>query len=210
MFNLEQSISAWRTQMLAAGITADDVAELESHLREDIGRQTKFGLAEHEAFTLSTRRIGPIAALRAEFTKTNQIIGGRQMTHIIATIAGLFGMAFGLGFILPALAKHNHHPELWTRDELWPISVGFTIIVLGAIAAFYCIRTRREARGRVVITLALLISSAPFFGSAILTLLQHTGDLSSAGWVMFIIALLASIAFFGSCFRYNWNKSKSA
>jgi len=40
MFDLEQSISDWRRQMLAAGIwTPVPLDELETHLRTDIGQQ---------------------------------------------------------------------------------------------------------------------------------------------------------------------------
>jgi len=40
MFDLEQSVSDWRRQMLAAGIrTPVPLDELETHLREDIEQQ---------------------------------------------------------------------------------------------------------------------------------------------------------------------------
>ena len=52
MFNLETAITDWRRQMLAAGIkTPDHLDELESHLREEIGRQMKG--AEGEAAGVS-------------------------------------------------------------------------------------------------------------------------------------------------------------
>jgi hypothetical protein len=71
MFDLEQSIAAWRRQMLAAGIkTPVPLEELESHLREEIGRQIKSGLPGQEAFEISTRQIGQPETLRVEFMKT--------------------------------------------------------------------------------------------------------------------------------------------
>lgn len=206
MFNLESAISDWRAEMLAAGIKAPvPLDELESHLREDIAQQVKSGLNEQEACAVSARRIGPARALRQEFLKTNDTNKGVVMTRIIATITGLFGMAFGLGLILPALAKHNHHHGSWD-GVLWPLLLGSAILAVGAGVAFYCIRTRREARGRAVIAVALLISSLPFFGTAIMTLLSHTSELTSEGWVVFLLALAASVAFFGSCFRFNWQQ----
>ena len=36
MSELEQQISTWRYQMLEARISSDDVAELESHLRDEV------------------------------------------------------------------------------------------------------------------------------------------------------------------------------
>jgi len=44
MSDLEQVISGWRQQMLAAGIKRAPLEELESHLREDIQQQMKAGL----------------------------------------------------------------------------------------------------------------------------------------------------------------------
>ena len=40
MFNLDQSIAAWRQQMVAGGIKSPRVLdELESHLRDDVEEQ---------------------------------------------------------------------------------------------------------------------------------------------------------------------------
>lgn len=46
MFNLDNAISEWRREMLAAGIkTPVPLEELESHLRDEIEQQTKSGLS---------------------------------------------------------------------------------------------------------------------------------------------------------------------
>jgi hypothetical protein len=59
MFDLEQSISEWRGQMLAAGIKSPvPLEELESHLQEEIERQIKSGLSEQHVFNLAIREIG--------------------------------------------------------------------------------------------------------------------------------------------------------
>ena len=71
MFNLEQAISDWRRQMLAAGIkTPVPLEELEIHLREDIERQMKSGLNAQEAFEIAVQKIGPGShELKREFKK---------------------------------------------------------------------------------------------------------------------------------------------
>ena len=70
MFNLEQSIAEWRRQMIAEGIkTPVPLEELESHLREEIERQTKSGLDEAEAFRTSVQKMGQARALEGEFKK---------------------------------------------------------------------------------------------------------------------------------------------
>ena len=59
MFNLEQSISDWRRQMLAAGIKAPvPLEELEIHLREDIAQQMQSGLSAQQAFGIAVKTIG--------------------------------------------------------------------------------------------------------------------------------------------------------
>ena len=77
MFDLEQSITEWRRQMLAAGIkTPVPLKELESHLREDIEQQMKSGLNAMEAFEVSTKQIGRRDILQMEFAKNSNFLSG--------------------------------------------------------------------------------------------------------------------------------------
>ena len=72
MFDLEQSITEWRRQMLAAGIeTPVPLEELEIHLREEIERQIKSGLNEQMAFDISVQQIGKANMLKNEFGKVD-------------------------------------------------------------------------------------------------------------------------------------------
>jgi Clp amino terminal domain, pathogenicity island component len=70
MFNLEQAISEWRRQMLAAGVKNPDVVdELESHLREDVARQAQSGTSAEQAFEAAVQSVGPASLLQREFAK---------------------------------------------------------------------------------------------------------------------------------------------
>jgi hypothetical protein len=70
MFNLELSIADWRKKMLAAGIkTPVPLEELESHLRDEIERQTQSGRSEAEAFKSAIQKIGPMHSIQNEFEK---------------------------------------------------------------------------------------------------------------------------------------------
>jgi len=74
MFELEQAIVRWRQQMLAGGIkTPELLAELESHLRDEIERQTGAGVSDAAAFDLAARKLGQPESLRAEFKKTSSL-----------------------------------------------------------------------------------------------------------------------------------------
>ncbi len=71
MFELEQAIADWRQQMLAAGIkTPVPLAELESHLREEVDQQMQAGFSAQAAFETPVQRIGQANALKDEFEKT--------------------------------------------------------------------------------------------------------------------------------------------
>src|SRR6185369_13337782 len=70
MFNLEQSISEWRGQMLSAGVRNPDIVdELESHLREDWERRVQSGESEEQAFEGAVQGVGQASQLKQEFAK---------------------------------------------------------------------------------------------------------------------------------------------
>jgi hypothetical protein len=70
MHDVEQKITEWRRQMLAAGIKPPiTLDELENHLREDIRAHISAGNSEEQAFHLAVSRVGTPGALRTEFSK---------------------------------------------------------------------------------------------------------------------------------------------
>jgi membrane protein implicated in regulation of membrane protease activity len=70
MFDLESAIADWRAQMLAAGIKSPaTLDELESHLREEMGRQLQSGLGEGTAFHSAVHQIGRPGLLTTEFKR---------------------------------------------------------------------------------------------------------------------------------------------
>lgn len=73
MFKLEQSITEWRQQMLAAGIkTPVLLEELENHLREGIERLEKAGQGPQPAFEMAVRTIGQCGELKREFNRATE------------------------------------------------------------------------------------------------------------------------------------------
>ena len=73
MVNLEQAISIWRQQMLAAGIkTPAPLEELESHLRDEIERQTKTGFNQQDAFAFAVQKFGSADTVQNEFKKAEK------------------------------------------------------------------------------------------------------------------------------------------
>ncbi len=71
MFNLEQEIRKWRRALRRnPSIEDGDLAELESHLREDIARRTAAGAGDEEAFRAAVMESAPADILGAEFQKS--------------------------------------------------------------------------------------------------------------------------------------------
>ncbi len=67
---LEQQIEAWRAHLRRSGaITGPDAAELEDHLREQIGSLHGDGLSDDEAFLVAVKRMGAIDTLTREFAR---------------------------------------------------------------------------------------------------------------------------------------------
>jgi hypothetical protein len=94
MFNLEQAIKDWRRQMATEGIKTRQVLdELESHLREEIERQTKSGASVQSAFGLALKNLGNIKSLENEFRKTRET--SPAVERVLIGTCGVF-----IGFIV--------------------------------------------------------------------------------------------------------------
>jgi uncharacterized YccA/Bax inhibitor family protein len=86
MFDLEQSIAAWRQQMRTAGIQDIVLDELESHLAEEVARQVREGIEAAQAFESAVRQIGAAETLRVEFAKSR--IGMNSSLFIAVAVTG--------------------------------------------------------------------------------------------------------------------------
>ena len=90
MFDLEQSISQWREQMLSAGVRNPDVVdELENHLREDWERRVRSGDNEELAFKRAVQDLGQVDLLQHEFAKL-----GRRTWAWLGKLMGIMDGAF--------------------------------------------------------------------------------------------------------------------
>ena len=139
MFDLEQSILEWRKQMLAAGIkTPVPLEELEIHLREEIEQQRKSGLSEQESFKISVQRIGQPNMLKSEFKKSER----KQMKRIIIVSAGVIGVAVGMAFVTPAVAKYNEQGAM-VHDATIGFLIGIPIVLVGISTALYGFKKRK-------------------------------------------------------------------
>lgn len=100
MFRLEEKISEWREQMLAAGIKSPQVLEeVEGHLLEEIEQCLKSGMDERRAFETVAAQIGQPAALKTEFKKIGGLaeMFGANMTERTNRVLGLLWLIYCLG-----------------------------------------------------------------------------------------------------------------
>ena len=142
MFDLEQSITDWRRQLLAAGIqTPVLLRELDNHLREDVAEQTRSGLSEQQAFEIATQRIGEAVALEREFNKV-ETTERKFMKRIMIMLAGIIGVLVGMAWVTPAVAQY-HHEGAMTRESIWLFLLG-CVITLGGLGTTVCGFKRRK------------------------------------------------------------------
>ena len=74
MFDLDQAIRSWRRHLhRAALLTATDLDELESHLRDEIEEREAEGVAVEAAFHTAVERLGDAESLRREFGKNGSV-----------------------------------------------------------------------------------------------------------------------------------------
>lgn len=138
MPDLEPQISAWRAQMLAAGIQSPvPLDELESHLRDDLEHRVKSGSPAENAFPLAVKQIGQTHSLKKEFKKIERNI----MKKAILITAGILGVAVGMAFVMPAVAQYRDQGAL-SLDEKWLLPLGLILTVGGLGAGFVGFKKR--------------------------------------------------------------------
>ncbi|HEY5345547.1 MAG TPA: hypothetical protein VIK62_04305 [Verrucomicrobiae bacterium] len=137
MFDLEQKISDWRAQMLAAGIKSPvPLEELEIHLRDEIERQ-KSGLSEQMAFEISTQQIGQPKTLDCEFKKSERTF----MKRNAQISAGVIGILAGVGLMVPGFIQLRNELAV-ADDKLTLFLLGWALIGMSAVSLQRLIRPK--------------------------------------------------------------------
>lgn len=133
MFNLEQSISEWRGQMLSAGVKNPDIVdELESHLREDWAERVHAGESEEQAFANAVQGVGHASLLQHEFAK----LGGKKWAWL-RKLKGAVAEAFDPVPSLSALTPGARWTLELARQEAPRLNHGFVgteHLLLGLLA----------------------------------------------------------------------------
>jgi hypothetical protein len=165
MFELEQSISAWRRKMLAAGIkTPVPLDELESHLREEIERQMQLGENAQQAFEVAVARIGRAEVLKAEFAKAKgrlSFSGDNKSTKTDRILGALWLTGCAWSFNTVCHQRISSHPPYVSPDpSLILMNMDAVLIyAAGVIGSVFLFRGAMWGRS-IVRMLALLMMVA--------------------------------------------------
>jgi hypothetical protein len=82
MFDLEKEIRSWlKTLRRSENLEDSDIAELESHLRDEIDHQIGKGLDEEGAFRAALEKSAPADILRQEYNKAKLYERSRPYWH---------------------------------------------------------------------------------------------------------------------------------
>jgi hypothetical protein len=85
-FDLNSEIARWRAELDQSGaLAADNLDELEGHLRDSVQDLQSRGLSDEEAFMVAGRRVGSSRALVSEFSKVraNQVWIDRTLWIVV-------------------------------------------------------------------------------------------------------------------------------
>ena len=96
-FDLNEAIRRWRERLIGLrSLGAEDLEELENHLRESVSELQGRGLSLEEAFLVGTDRLGSDRRLAEEYAKTNakRIWTGRALWMLGGVMAGIMMEAF--------------------------------------------------------------------------------------------------------------------
>jgi hypothetical protein len=142
-FVLDRAIADWRERLgQSPSYRAENLAELESHLRDSVGTLVGRGLTEEEAFLIAARRVGAPAVIEPEFAKVNRkeiwlgrslwMLLGIQVWGLITTFAG--AMSWTGSQLLIAAFRHVVQAPVETDHRMLGIPVTPAIMVLFFVA----------------------------------------------------------------------------
>ena len=125
MFDLEKSIKQWRkTVRKNQAIEDGHMAELESHLRDEVERQVNLGLDARIAFETAVKNMGSAAGIGKEYRKSQikdgfmpdliwnyfKLASRRIRRHKGFSFINIAGLAIGMACAIFIL--------LWVQNEL--------------------------------------------------------------------------------------------
>jgi hypothetical protein len=167
---LEEQIAHWREYLRRRrAIDARDVAELEDHLRDQMGELTTAGLAGDEAFLIAVKRLGNLDAVSREFAREHserlwkQLVVTPENTEQSRTtnrellVVLMLAAVAAVAIKLPALFGF----EIDRDEGLYARNIG--LFVLPALTGYFA--WKRKIGGVTWVWLALAFLAASLFAN---------------------------------------------
>ncbi len=89
-FDLNASVSLWLERLAQSPhFREENVAEMETHVRDSIVKLQSQGLSAEESFLIAIRRVGHVETLETEFGKVNRGPKNRVIHVLILVLFGL-------------------------------------------------------------------------------------------------------------------------
>lgn len=148
---LEEQIARWREYLRRRrAINAPDIAELEDHLRDQVGELSGAGLASDEAFLIAVKRLGSLDALSLEFAREHterlwkQLVIPNEAEHAGATkrevlVVLVLAAVSAIAIKLPALfgIDFAQNEGFYTRN--------LSLFVLPALTGYFAWHRKLDA-----------------------------------------------------------------
>ncbi len=174
---LEERIGEWRSYVLRRqGIDANDVDELEDHLRTQVTDLLGAGLDEEEAFLITVKRLGALDALSAEYAQEYSERLWKRLVVVPAAgdsaakwkkeaiVAVGLAVAAGIAIKIPELFgirldDPDPNPSFYLKN--------FSLFVLPFLALFFAWKRGLETADRLwlaaaFVVAALAVNALPF------------------------------------------------
>lgn len=155
MFDIDRAISDWRRQMVAGGLKAEVLDELESHLRDEAESQVRAGVSGQLAFEAAVQRLGQARVLKKEFGKGRRNrLGVIMMRFALAcTVLGGLWYWFALRVAVAVISVVPGSAGLFDRSLTRPLLLFWTGVAL-LLAAGVSLAAGRRWRAKPVLKVA--------------------------------------------------------
>ena len=201
-FDLSDSIRRWRQNVSGSpALCADDLDELESHLRDSIASLETRGLSAREAFWVGTSRIGTEDGLDSEFAKVNRerVWLDRALWMVVGSLGVL--AASSLVSVFASLTTIAIH--LLTDRVAVVGSIGLAVYLL-ALCALVLMLWRSGRRGTgVAWRAAAWVKSHPVAGATGVALFFAFHSVSSM-LTNSLAARVTPIATYAMALQWRW------
>jgi hypothetical protein len=169
---IEQGIADWRAHLAAHdAMTAADVAELESHLRDQVDSLVTAGLAPDEALIVAVKRMGALDDVTAEYAREHsdrlwkQLVVGAPARPATRGSGLALAIALAVGAAVAVKLPWLFGLTVFAPGDYYERNV--VLLVLPFLAAYFLVRRRasRVTIATVVVpflALVLLLNLYPF------------------------------------------------